>query len=65
MDSNYKMSSLRALSSETLQRIMDAPSDQEAAKEGDLAYPLAGKVHITGIGQVRLDSVRQVLKERV
>lgn len=59
----HKEEALRGMRTEALQHIIDNPADSEKA-EPSPEFPLGGKVHITGIGQVTLAQIRAELETR-
>ena len=64
MSDKRKQEWVQNASTEALTTIVSSLSDQERAKEGDPAYPLAGLAHIEGVGQVKLAAIRAELERR-
>ena len=58
-----KMEKVRAMSTEALQHISDTAAGPEI-RERSAEFPLGGLVHISGIGQVPLRTIRSILAEK-
>lgn len=63
MTKKEKQAAVRRMSTEALKRIVDNPLGPEGAKPS-ADKPLAGLVHLSGIGQVPLTALRDELKRR-
>jgi len=59
-----KEAAIKSLDTQVIKNILGSLSDQEGAPEGDKRYPLAGLVHLSGIGQVPVKVLRAELRTR-
>lgn len=64
MNKKAKQEAIKAMSDQALQTILANQSEQERAEPGDPRYPLAGLVHISGIGQVPMSVLKAEAERR-
>lgn len=63
MNDNIKNEKLKGISTEAIRRILERPRTQ-GERARSQSHPLGGLVHIEGIGQVSLNRLRAVLRDR-
>jgi hypothetical protein len=64
MNPTQKSEAIKKMNTDALRTILNTLADQERAEPGDPRYPLAGLVHLSGIGQVSVRSLRAELARR-
>lgn len=64
MNRKQKEQAIKGLDTQVIKNVLGSLSDQERAQPGDERFPLAGLVHLSGIGQVPVRVLRAELSSR-